>query len=55
MRIKYKGPSQFFFRRFWRVVTWTQHADGSFTAVNKAGKKLFLPPDVVVVVVGDKK
>ncbi len=51
MRIKYKAPTQFIYRRFWRVTELGQTADGAFWAVNKAGKKLFLPIGMVVIVV----
>lgn len=51
MRIKYKAPNQFFYRRFWRVTQWSQCADGSFWAENKGGRKLFLPAGMCVVVV----
>lgn len=54
MRIKYKSPSQVFFRRFWRVTEWSKTSEGGFEATNKAGKKLFLPVGMVVVVVGAK-
>ncbi len=52
MRIKYKGQNQFLFRRFWRVTTWSRDPNGALVAVNKAGKKLYLPPGMVVIVVG---
>lgn len=53
MRIKYKGPNQLLFRRFWRVEKFTRHADGGISAYNKAGKTLWLPPGMVVIAVGD--
>lgn len=51
MRVKYKHPKQFLFRRFWRVSTVDQNKDGSFTVVNRAGKILHLPAGMVVIVV----
>ncbi len=54
MRIKYKGPDQLFFRRFWFVKEWSRHVDGSVWAVSHLGRKLFLPPGLTVVLVGFK-
>lgn len=52
MRIKYKAPGQFFFRRFWRVKSWVMRQDGTIErAVNARGCQLFLPPGMVVVLV----
>lgn len=52
MRIKYKGPNQFFYRRFWRVVSIVRRMDGTVaSAANKRGKVIYLPSDLVVIVV----
>lgn len=56
MRIKYKAPGQFFYRRFWRVTNLRERDDGSVMwATNKAGKKLYLPVGMVTIIVGDIK
>lgn len=52
MRIKYKAPTQFFYRKFWLVTAWSRNADGSIQATNKAGHTLYLPPGMVVITVG---
>jgi len=55
MRIKYKAPEQFFYRRFWRVTEFRDDpTSGGWFAKNKAGKALYLPPGMVVIVVGGK-
>jgi hypothetical protein len=51
MRIKYKGPSQLLYRRFWRVSTFTWLDNGGLYAINKAGRQLHLPPGMCVIVV----
>ncbi len=52
MRIKYKAPGQFLYRRFWRVLTWDRASDGAIVAHNEAGKTLYLPAGMVVIIVG---
>jgi hypothetical protein len=54
MRIKYKAPTQFLYRRFWRVTEWRWEAGGAFYAKNKAGKELYLPAGMVVIVFGQR-
>lgn len=52
MRIKYKAPGQFFYRRFWRVTKYTEREGGGVDrAENKRGKKLFLPAGMITIVV----
>ncbi len=52
MRMKYKSPEQFFYRLFWRVLSYTLHDSGALTATNKAGKVLMLPPHMCIIIIG---
>lgn len=55
MRIRYKAPGSFLYRRFWRVTEYVRLGDGGWTAKNKAGKMLFLPAGMCVIVVGERR
>lgn len=56
MRIKYKGPDQIFFRRFWRVIPSSVNvqSDGTTTALNARGKRIRIPWTFVTIVVGGR-